>query len=121
MSFVLPSFSMRGFSRISSMHTSSVVPRSGDSLADRLIYSWDTLAVDGNDRAVEYLHEIQPAGLDLEPLEMALACRHEKCRPEDVFAPRPDLVRQCENAVGYISAQDSSTSATHASDSEEAV
>ncbi|MGH7854048.1 MAG: hypothetical protein ACREP3_11440, partial [Candidatus Binatia bacterium] len=33
--------------------------------AARLIYTWDNLTVDSNDRAVEYLHEVQPSGLDL--------------------------------------------------------
>ena len=71
--------------------------------AARLIYTWDNLAVDSNDRAVEYLHQVQPPRLDLKPIDMALACRDEKCTAEDVFALRPDLMRQCESAVKYIS------------------
>jgi len=71
--------------------------------AARLIYSWDNLAMDSNDRAVEYLHQVQPPGLDLKPIDMALACRQEKCTAEDVFALRTDLMRQCECAVSYIS------------------
>src|SRR4030095_5647343 len=71
--------------------------------AARLIYTWDNLAVDSNDRAVEYLHKIQPPGLDLKPIDMALVCRDEKWTAEDVFALRADLVRQCESAVKYIS------------------
>ncbi len=55
--------------------------------AARLIYSWDNLAMASNDRAVEYLHRVQHAGLDLQPIDMALACRQAKC-----------------TAVGYISA-----------------
>ena len=73
--------------------------------AARLIYSWDNLAMDSNDRAVEYLHQVQPPGLDLKPIDMALECRQEKCRAEDVFALRTDLMRQCECAVSYISAR----------------
>jgi predicted nucleotidyltransferase len=69
----------------------------------RLIYTWDKLAVDSNDRAVEYLHQVQPPGLDLKPIDMALACRNEKCTAEDVFALRADLDQQCESAVSYIS------------------
>lgn len=72
--------------------------------AARLIYSWDNLAMDSNDRAVEYLHQVKPAGLDLKPIDMALACRQEKCTADDVFALRTDLVRQCESAIAYISA-----------------
>jgi len=73
--------------------------------AARLIYSWDNLAMDSNDRAVAYLHQVQPPGLDLEPIDMALACRQEKCTAEDVFALHTDLNRQCESAVSYISAR----------------
>ncbi len=73
--------------------------------AARLIYTWDNLAVDSNDRAVEYLHQVRPPGLDLKPIDMALACRNAKCAAEDVFALGTDLNRQCESAVGYISAR----------------
>lgn len=73
--------------------------------AARLIYSWDNLAMESNDRAVEYLHQVQAPGLDLKPIDMALACRQEKCTAEDVFALRTDLIRQCENAISYISAR----------------
>jgi predicted nucleotidyltransferase len=68
----------------------------------RLIYTWDRLAVDSNDRAVEYLHQIRPPGLDLEPIDRALACRQEKCTAEDVLALAPDLNRQFEAALKYL-------------------
>jgi len=71
--------------------------------AARLIYSWDNLAMNSNDRAVEYLHQVQPPGLDLKPIDMALACRQEKCTVDDVFGLHTDLIRQCESAVSYIS------------------
>jgi hypothetical protein len=71
----------------------------------RLIYSWDNLTMESNDRAVEYLHQIHPPGLDLKPIDMALACRQGKISVEDVFALRIDLMRQCESAVAYISAR----------------
>ena len=74
--------------------------------AARLIYTWDNLTVDSNDRAVEYLHQVQPSGLDLKPIDMALACRNGKCVAEDVFALRTDLIGECESAVGYISPGD---------------
>lgn len=74
--------------------------------AARLIYTWDNLTVDSNDRAVEYLHQVQPSGLDLKPIDMALACRNGKCVAEDVFALRTDLIGECESAVGYISQGD---------------
>ena len=71
--------------------------------AARLIFTWDKLAVDSNDRAVEYLHQVQPPGLDLEPIDRALACRRERCSVEDVFALRTDLNRQVQSALSYIS------------------
>jgi hypothetical protein len=71
--------------------------------AARLIYSWDNLAMDSNDHAVEYLHRIQPPGLDLKPIDMALACRQEKCSADDLFALHTDLIRQCESAIRFIS------------------
>jgi hypothetical protein len=71
--------------------------------AARLIYTWDNLTVASNDRAVEYLHQVQPPGLDLKPIDMALACRNDKCTAEEVFALHSDLNRQCESAVSYIS------------------
>ncbi|MSP40240.1 MAG: hypothetical protein EXR70_17260 [Deltaproteobacteria bacterium] len=71
--------------------------------AARLIYSWDNLAMDSNDRAVEYLHQVQPPGLGLKPIDLALACRRGKCTAEDVFALHTDLERQCESAVSYVS------------------
>ena len=70
--------------------------------AARLIYTWDKLAVDSNDRAVEYLHQVQPPGLDLKPIDMALACRQAKCAAEDVFALHTDLNQQSEAALTYI-------------------
>jgi len=72
--------------------------------AARLIYTWDNLAVDSNDRAVEYLHQVQPPGLDLKPIDMALACRNEQCTAKEVFALHVDLNRQCEGSISYISA-----------------
>jgi hypothetical protein len=70
--------------------------------AARLIYTWDNLLVDSNDRAVEYLHDVQPPGLDLNPIDKALDCRNEKCTAEEVFALRTNLDRQGETALTYI-------------------
>jgi len=75
--------------------------------AARLIYSWDNLAMNSNDSAVDYLHKVKPQSLDLEPIDMALACRRGRCSADDVFALHVDLVRQSELAVDYISARPS--------------
>jgi predicted nucleotidyltransferase len=69
----------------------------------RLIYSWDNLAMDSNDRAVEYLRNVRPPGLDLGPIQAALACRREDCSAEEVFALGADLNWQLESTVSYIS------------------
>lgn len=73
--------------------------------AARLIYTWDNLIVGSNDQAVEYLHKVEPAGLDLKPIDMALACRKGLCTADDVFAHHPNLTRQYESARKYISSQ----------------
>ena len=52
--------------------------------------------------AVEYLHQVRPRGLDLKPIDMALACRNDKCTAEDMFALQTDLIRQCEVTLRYI-------------------
>jgi hypothetical protein len=69
----------------------------------RLIYTWDKLAVDSNDRAVGYLHQVCPPGLDLKPIDLALACRQGKCAPEDLLALAPDLNDQFEAAIRHVS------------------
>jgi hypothetical protein len=71
----------------------------------RLIYTWDKLAVDSNDRAVAHLHQVRPRGLDLKPIDMALACRQEKTAAEEVFAASPDLHKQFDAAFRYCSAK----------------
>jgi hypothetical protein len=69
----------------------------------RLIFSWDNLAVDSNDRAVEYLREVRPAGLELLPIEKALACRQGDCSADEVFLLNANLNRQFDNTLSYIS------------------
>jgi len=69
----------------------------------RLIYSWDCLAVDSNDRAVDYLWKIKPEGLDLKPIALALECRRGRCAAEEVFSLRVDPDRQFDTTMAYIS------------------
>lgn len=68
----------------------------------RLIYTWDLLKVGSNDDAVRYLQQVKPRGLDLAPIEAALACRREKCSAEEVFALRTDFMKQYEAALDYV-------------------
>jgi hypothetical protein len=69
----------------------------------RLIFSWNNLAVDSNDRAVEYLREVRPAGLELLPIEKALACRQGDCSAKELFLINTDLNRQFDKTLSYIS------------------
>ena len=69
----------------------------------RLIYSWDCLAVDSNDCAVDYLRKIKPGGLDLKPIARALECRRGRCAAEDVFSLHVDLDEQFNKTMAYIS------------------
>jgi predicted nucleotidyltransferase len=69
----------------------------------RLIFSWDNLAVDSNDRAVEYLREVRPAELELLPIEKALACRQGDCSAKEMFLINTDLNRQFDKTLSYIS------------------
>jgi len=73
--------------------------------AARLIYTWDNLLVGSNDVAVDYLHRITPAGLDLEAIDRALACRNGICHADDVFRLSVDLTGQCTSALRYISSR----------------
>ena len=70
--------------------------------AARLIYTWDNLVVGSNDSGVEYLHRVRPDGLDLQPIDMALACRNGNAEAEDVLRLGADLNQQCESAMRYI-------------------
>lgn len=73
--------------------------------AARLIYTWDNLIVGSNDSAVDYLHQVEPAGIDLKPIDKALACRNGECSAEDVFRLGVNLGGQCDSAVRYILAR----------------
>ncbi|MDP6559458.1 MAG: hypothetical protein QF619_04965 [Candidatus Binatia bacterium] len=69
----------------------------------RMIYSWDCLKIDSNDKAVEYLHEVKPSGLDLHPIKLALECRYDRYTPEKIISERIDLNKQFETTISYIS------------------
>jgi hypothetical protein len=68
----------------------------------RLIYSWDHFEIASNNRAVAYLHEIEPPGLDLRPIQLALECRHERYEVESIFSERVSLTEQFASATAYI-------------------
>lgn len=68
----------------------------------RLIYTWDNLLVGSNDCAVEYLHSVRPAGVDLRPIDAALACRRGACSADDVFEMKPDFNALQVSAMRYI-------------------
>ncbi len=68
----------------------------------RLIYTWECLDINSNDRAVEYLRELKPAGLDLHPIEMVLECRHDRLTPEEIFSKNIDLQNQFDKTISHI-------------------
>jgi hypothetical protein len=69
----------------------------------RFIYTWDKLAVESNDGAVDYLHQVRPPGLDLDVIDLALACRRGKRAADEVLALAPDLDAQFAAAIRYVS------------------
>lgn len=69
----------------------------------RLIYTWDCMEINSNDRAVEYLWKVKPPALELHPIELALECRHNRFTPEEIFSIRIDLNKQFDKTVSYIS------------------
>lgn len=69
----------------------------------RLIYSWDCLQINSNDKAIEYLQEIKPPRLDLHPIELALECRYDRCTPVRIFSEKVNLENQLGSAISYIS------------------
>src|SRR6185312_11188561 len=54
----------------------------------RFIYSWETGNITSNDEAVAFLQHRKPAGLDLDIVSRALACRNEGRDPDPLFAER---------------------------------
>jgi hypothetical protein len=52
---------------------------------------------------VEYLREVRPAGLELLPIEKALACRQGDCSAKELFLINTDLNRQFDKTLSYIS------------------
>lgn len=68
----------------------------------RLVYTWDRLRIASNDSAVEYLEEVKPPGLDLQPIRLALECRHQRYTPEQIFSQGVNLAAQFSAATSYI-------------------
>ena len=68
----------------------------------RLIFSWDRFEIASNDRAVAYLSEIAPAGLDLKPIQLALECRYNRDAAERLAPEHVSLAGQFASATAYI-------------------
>lgn len=69
----------------------------------RFAYSWQTGRMASNDTAVAYLSDRPPAGLDLELIGRALACRHAAADPDALFPDRvrlPAQVAACARLIG---------------------
>jgi predicted nucleotidyltransferase len=57
----------------------------------RFIYSWYTGLMASNDDAVAFLRERRPAGLDIDLIERALACRLAEREPDALFPEQNKL------------------------------
>jgi predicted nucleotidyltransferase len=69
----------------------------------RFVFSWMTGDVASNDRAVRYLEEHLPAGLDPAPIARALACRRAAADPDGLFGLRGLLPCQVEALEALMS------------------
>lgn len=68
----------------------------------RFLYSWHTGLMASNDDALAFLHEHPQAGLDLELIDRALACRIAERPSDELFAERsklPGLLALCERVA----------------------
>jgi predicted nucleotidyltransferase len=68
----------------------------------RFCYAYTTGRMGSNDDAVDFLHEHPPAGLDIGPIEQALACRLAAADPDPLFALRTVLPAQVEACAALI-------------------
>jgi predicted nucleotidyltransferase len=69
----------------------------------RFCYAYTTGRMGSNDDAVGFLRERPPAGLDIDPIEQALACRRAAADPDSLFALRavlPAQVAACAALIG---------------------
>ena len=62
----------------------------------RFCYSWITARMGSNDDAVAFLQETRPAGLDVELIARALACRRAGADPDCLFPERTMLPAQVD-------------------------
>jgi len=70
----------------------------------RFVYSWHTGRMASNDAAVDFLNTDAPAGLDLDLIGRALACRQQARDPDHLFAERATLLRQIEACATLLAA-----------------
>ncbi|MEB4592701.1 hypothetical protein VSS37_17085 [Candidatus Thiothrix sp. Deng01] len=60
----------------------------------RLIFTWQTGKLGGNDEAVAYLEQLAPPGVWLDMAQAALGCRHGALADSELFVFRQALVPQ---------------------------
>jgi predicted nucleotidyltransferase len=68
----------------------------------RFCYAYATGRMGSNDDAVEFLHEQEPAGLDIGSIEQALACRRAADDPDSLFARRAVLPAQVDACAALM-------------------
>jgi predicted nucleotidyltransferase len=69
----------------------------------RFAYSWTTGRIAGNDAAVTYMIERNPAGFDLALINRAILCRNAGLDPDSLFADRAILLKQVEACAQLMS------------------
>ena len=70
----------------------------------RLCFSYATGLMTSNDKAVEYLHQDAPQGLDLDSIEQALQCRLAAADPDLLFELRNRLPAQIDACAALLAA-----------------
>jgi hypothetical protein len=70
----------------------------------RLCFSYATGLMTSNDKAVEYLHQDAPQGLDLDSIEQALQCRLAAADPDSLFELRNRLPAQIDACAALLAA-----------------
>ena len=68
----------------------------------RFFVSFMTARMVSNDDAVAYLDQCAPAGLEVDLIKRALACRQAAADPDPLFAERATLPRQVAACAAFV-------------------
>jgi hypothetical protein len=68
----------------------------------RLVYSWTTGRMASNDKAVTFVCEQRPLGMNTDILTKALACREAAADPDALFPARTMLPEQVKSCIRLV-------------------